>query len=65
MELVTADEEKKVIAEFHRARHIIKKEKAKLEVQPAGMHMLDYIILTLVIVEQTRREREVAVSTAR
>ena len=65
MKLVTADEEKKVIAEFHRAHHIIKKEKAKLEVQLAGMHMWDYIILTLVIVEQTRREREVAISTAR
>jgi len=52
MKLVT--EEKKVNAEFHRAHHIInlKKEKAKLEVQQAGMHMLDYIILTLVIVEQ-------------
>jgi hypothetical protein len=63
LKLVTADEEKKLIAEFHRAHKIMKKEKAKLEVQAAGMHMLDYIILTLVIAEQTRRDREVAIAT--
>ena len=60
MELVTTDEKKTVIAEFHHARHFIKKRKARLEVQPAGMRMLDYIVLTFVIVESKRREREVA-----
>lgn len=60
--LVTTDEKKTVIAEFHRAHHIIKKRKARLEVQPAGMHMLDYIVLTFVIVENKRREREKSVA---
>jgi len=62
--LVTTDEKKTVIAEFHRAHHIFKKRKARLEVQPAGMHMLDYIILTFVIVERKRREREEATAIA-
>jgi len=57
MKLVTADEKKTVIAEFHRARHL-RKRKARLEVQPAGMDMLDYIILTFVFAENKRRERE-------
>ena len=60
--LVTTDEKKTVIAEFHRAHHIIKKRKARLEVQPAGMHMLDYIVLTFLIVENKRREREKSVA---
>lgn len=60
--LVTTDEKKTVIAEFHRAHHIIKKRKARLEVQPAGVHMLDYIVLTFVIVENKRREREKSVA---
>ena len=47
-----------MIAEFHRAHHITKKRKARLEVQPAGMRMLDYIVLTFVFAEHKRRERE-------
>lgn len=57
VKLVTADEKKTVIAEFRHAQHFINRQKAKLEVQPAGIDMLDYVILTFVIVEQTRRER--------
>ena len=30
----------------------------KLEVQPAGMEMLDYIVLTFVLAEDKRRERK-------
>ena len=56
--LVTTDGKKTVIAEFHRARYIINKRKARLEIQPAGMAILDYIILTFVFAEQKRRERE-------
>lgn len=58
MKLVTADEKKTVIAEFHRPHHFINKQKARLEVQPEGMEMLDYIILTFVYVERKRRQRE-------
>ena len=58
MKLVTADEKKTVIAEFHRAHHLINKQKARLEVQPEGMTMLDWIILTFVYVERKRRQRE-------
>jgi len=60
MKLVTADEKKIVIADFHHAHHFRKKQKARLEVQPAGMGMLDYIVLTFVFVENKRREREAA-----
>jgi len=56
--LVTTDSKKTVIAEFHRARYLVKKRKARLEIQPAGMEMLDYIILTFVFAEHKRRERE-------
>ena len=62
--MVTTDEKKAVIAEFHRAHNILKKRKARLEVQPAGMHMLDYIVLTFVYVENKRRERERSVADA-
>jgi hypothetical protein len=58
MKLVTADEKKTEIAEFHRAHHFRKKQKARLEVQPAGIDMLDHIVLTLVFAENKRRERE-------
>jgi hypothetical protein len=57
--LMTIDE-KTVVAEFHRPYRITNRQKARLEVQPAGMGMLDHIILTFVIVDQTRREREAA-----
>ena len=39
--LVTAGEKKTIIAGFHRAHYFMKKQKARLEVQPAGMGMLD------------------------
>ena len=57
MKLVTADE-KTVIAEFHRPNYFRNKQKARIDVQPAGMAILDYIVLTFVFVDQTRRERE-------
>ena len=56
--MVTTDEKKTVIAEFHRAHHFTKKEKARLEVQAAGMNMLDHIVLTFVFAENKRKERE-------
>ena len=58
IKLVTADEKKTVIAEFHRPHYFTKKQKARLEVQPAGMGMLDYIVLTFVFAEHKRKERE-------
>ena len=41
MKLVTDDEEKTVVAEFHCTHHLLKKQKARLEVQPVGTKMLD------------------------
>lgn len=58
MKLVTADDHKKVIAEFHAAHHLIHKQKAHLEVRPEGMKMLDLIVLTFIYVERKRRQRE-------
>jgi len=58
MKLVTTDEKKTVIAEFDRAHYFTRREKAKLTVQPAGMAMLDYIVLTWVFAENKRKERE-------
>ena len=54
MKLVTTDEKQTVIAEFHPGHH---KQKARFEVQPAGMEMLDHIVLAFVMVETKRRER--------
>jgi len=58
MKLVTTDEKKTTIAEFHRAHYFTKKQKARLEVHPAGMGMLDYVVLTWVFAEYKRKERE-------
>lgn len=62
--LVTMDEKKTVIAKFHRAHHFTKKQKARLEVQPEGMAMLDHIVLSFVYVEHKRREREKSAAAA-
>jgi hypothetical protein len=64
MKLVTADEKGTVIAEFHRPCHILKERKARIKVQPAGMEMLDYIVLTFVFAEKKRRERDAKVQKA-
>jgi hypothetical protein len=58
MKLITADEKKTVIAEFHRPNYFIHKQKARLDVQLEGMGILDLIILTFVYVECKRRQRE-------
>ena len=58
VKLVTTDDKKTVIAEFHRRHYFTSKQKARLDVQPAGMNMLDYIVLTFVCAERKRRERE-------
>ena len=58
MKLVTADEKQTVIAEFHPPRSIAEKRKARLEVQAAGVGMLDYVVLTFVFADTKRRERE-------
>ena len=58
VKLVTVDDKKTVIAEFHRRHYFTSKQKARLDVQPAGMDMLDYIVLTFVFAERKRRERE-------
>ena len=57
MKLVTTDKKKTVIAEFHPTLRFAR-EKAKLNVQPAGVVMLDYIVLTWVFAEKKRRERK-------
>lgn len=58
MKLVTADEKKTVIAEFHRPNYFVHKQKARLDIQPEGMGMLDLIVVTFVYVERKRRQRE-------
>jgi len=64
MKLVTTDGKKAVVAELHRAHHFTRREKAKLEVQPAEMDMLDHIVLTWVFAESKRRDRETRVKAA-
>ena len=65
MKLVTTDEKKTEIAEYHRAHHFTRKEKPRLEVQQTGMDMLDHIVLTFVFAENKRREREARARAAR
>lgn len=55
LQLVIADEKETEIAKFYRAG-CFSKRKARLEVRPAGMGMLDHIIFTFIYVEQRRRE---------
>ena len=57
MKLVTTDEKKTDIAEYHRVRHILEKQKAQIKVQLAGMGVLDCIVLTFVFAETKRREQ--------
>jgi hypothetical protein len=57
IKLVTADETKTVIAELHQAKRILRKRKARIEIQPAGIEMLDHIVLTFVYAEYKRRKR--------
>ena len=52
------DGKKTEIAKFHNGSCFLKRKKARLEIQPAGMDMLDQIILTFVFVEDKRRARE-------
>lgn len=60
VKLVTTDGKKTIIAKFHWANFFKNKQKARLDIQPVGMHMLDYIVVTFACVEQKRREREAA-----
>ena len=62
LKLVTADDKETVIAQFH-PRRLVKRQKAQLEVQPAGMKMLDYIVLTFLFAEKIRRDRDRAVQS--
>jgi len=57
-QLVTNNRKKKLIAELHKSRRVFGKRKAYLEVAPAGLTMLDQIVVSLVYVEKKRRERE-------
>lgn len=55
--LVTDDSSETLIAQFYMANLFkSKKEKSYLEVTPAGMAMLDHIIVTFIPVEVRRRE---------
>ena len=56
---MTKNRKKKVIAEVHRAHRVFKRSKVHLEVAPAGLTMLDQIVVSLVYVEKKRRERKV------
>jgi len=55
---VAAGDEKTIIAEFHTVHRLIKTQKVRLEIQAAGMVMLDYVILTFMFSERKRGERE-------
>ena len=54
-QLVINDKSKTLIAQFHEAS-LFKKEKSYLEVTPAGMGMLDHIVVTFIPVEVRRRD---------
>ena len=55
---------KELIAKLHEAHHIFDRRKAFLEVAPAGLTMLDLIVVSLVYVEAKRRQRRNASQTA-
>jgi hypothetical protein len=51
---LVVDSSDALIAQFH--PNAYSKEKAHLEVTPAGMDMLDHIVVTLIPVEVNRRK---------
>jgi len=55
LQLVIDDPNETLIARFHPAS-LFKKEKSYLEVTPAGMDMLDHILVTFIPVEVRRRQ---------
>ena len=57
-QLVTNNRKKKLIAEVHKAHRFFRKRKAYLEVAPAGLTVLDQIVVSLVYVEKKRREKQ-------
>jgi len=56
--LLLDDGSKTVIAKFHRKNKVFNKRKAYLEITPRGMEILDDIILTFILVEKQRRDKE-------
>ncbi|KAF9653260.1 hypothetical protein BDM02DRAFT_3107827 [Thelephora ganbajun] len=56
--LVTNNRKKKLIAELHKAHRLFRRSKAYLEIAPAGLTMLDQIVVSFVYVESKRRERK-------
>lgn len=54
-QLTADDPDKTLIAEFHGCKPF-KKMKPYLEVTPAGMDMLDHVVVTFIPVEVRRRE---------
>jgi hypothetical protein len=60
-QLYTNDEAQTHVAKFHQQDIISITPKAKaatLEIYPAGEHMVDLIVVTLVYIEKLRRDRE-------
>jgi uncharacterized membrane protein YgcG len=54
---VTNNRKKRVVAELHKAHRVFRRRKAFLEIAPAGLAMLDQIVVSLVYVESKRREK--------
>ena len=55
---MTNNRKKTLVAELHKAHHVFRRRKAFLEIAPAGLVMLDQIVVSLVYVESKRREKE-------
>lgn len=56
-QLVTKNRKKELVAELHKAHRFIRRRKGYLAIAPAGLTMLDQIVVSLVYVEKTRREK--------
>ena len=57
-QLGTNNRKKKLVAGLHKARHFVRRRRAYLEIAPAGLTMLDQIVVSLVYVEKKRREKQ-------
>ena len=55
---MTNNRKKKLVAGLHKARHFVRRRRAYLEIAPAGLTMLDQIVVSLVYVEKKRREKQ-------
>ncbi|KDQ61145.1 hypothetical protein JAAARDRAFT_32149 [Jaapia argillacea MUCL 33604] len=58
MKLISNDGSRTLVARLFEGSTFTSKRKSRLEIFPAGIHMMDLIVVTLVYVDKIRRDRQ-------